>query len=553
MAVSTEDIVVPSSPTLLGLPHENWWPGQKEAVSGLLEDDKTVSLVTAPTGSGKSLMGLAWALGMNAERTIVLCRSKLLQKQYLDVFGGAMDGNKPMLDYLTGKNNWTCVHPSVPMGTTVDEAPCSAGFACPLRHGGCQYYDHINKAADARVVIANYPVWLLAANAENKFQSPLSAFYMPDALVCDEGHALVFGDEIDILSSIELWPQTFERFDLGPLLYYSKTTYYNALAEKKLDPLKLHYEARLGELSDAINGGYISKDQVRELGELRMLIFAFERLSSITDPKGWIVDGPKKDNQPLPDGTPVDKWRVKICPILGGDRRKLVYKHAKKILIMSATLLPTPETAQFLGLEKGEYNQIELPSSFPIENRPIFYSPAGKVTKDSFEKVMPRMVKRLDEIISNHLPERGIVHATSFMMVKATMEMSKYKSQMVTHENKNRLQIIKRWLEGKGPPILISPSVHEGLDAKDDIARWQVIMKVPYPNLGEPLWRARLNLGNNLYHYAAASGVVQMAGRVVRSAEDQGVTYILDAKFEDLRGQYPTFFPKWFKEALTDL
>jgi Rad3-related DNA helicase len=41
------------------------------------------------------------------------------------------------------------------------------------------------------------------------------------------------------------------------------------------------------------------------------------------------------------------------------------------------------------------------------------------------------------------------------------------------------------------PTVLLTPSMTEGLDLVDDLARWQVICKLPYPYLGDPQVAAR--------------------------------------------------------------
>ena len=35
------------------------------------------------------------------------------------------------------------------------------------------------------------------------------------------------------------------------------------------------------------------------------------------------------------------------------------------------------------------------------------------------------------------------------------------------------------------PTVLISPSLYIGLDLKNDLSRFQIITKVPYPDLGD--------------------------------------------------------------------
>lgn len=532
-------IDIPSSPTLLGLPHLEWWENQREALTKLANSDAKMLLLTAPTGSGKSLLGMSLALAWESHKSVILCRSKLLQEQYRASFPG-------VTQMLTGKGNYPCLLPGVPPGTMVDKAPCNAGYQCSLRYGGCTYYDQVQRASMAQVVIANYPVWLLAANLETEMKAKFGKL---DTLVCDEGHALVFGDEMDSLSSIELWPKTVNKFGFGPLYYYSDPGYYRAMAGKWLPLAQMMLEARKAEWDKEIATGSLSPDKIQELQELRFLSFAFERLFLIENPKDWIVDGPRKSSQQPPDGSEVEKWRVKLVPILGGDRKKLIYQHSRRVVVMSATLLPTPETAKFLGLD-GDYLQMEIPSTFPLDNRPVYYWPVGRITRDTSEALMPALVARMDSIIEGNLPERGLIHATSFTMAQAVMERSRFKKYMRSHETRDRTKVAQEWLAGKGRPILVSPSLHEGLDAKDNSCRWQVILKVPWPDQGEPVWRARLNLDPSLYAYAAASGIVQMAGRAVRSPEDFAVTFLLDGTFTRLYSQHPGFFPKWFTDAV---
>ena len=494
-----------------------------------------VTLLCAPTGSGKSILGMAAAKILNAKRTVILCRTIGLQQQYLESF--------PDVPLLTGKRNHICLLPGIPAGTMADTAPCNAGFDCELKRGGCLYYDHIRKAASSPVTIANYKVWLLTVNMETE-----SSRYFDnlDLLVADEGHSLVLGEGIDDIASIELWPQKLTRLNLGPLIYQPRVSYYRNWATDRYKVAKRAYQAVLEQWQGEIATASFTGQQVEELRDLKHLAFALERLAEMENPEDWIVDGPGHTKP----GDEVTRWRVKLAPVLGGDRRKLIYNHAKKIIIMSATLLPTDDTARFLGLREGEYSIHSVASSFPIENRPIYIWPVGKLTFQTTDTLLPALIARIDEIATGNLPERGLIHTTNFRVTEAIMAGSKYADQMVTHSFKNRTALIQAWLDGKTPPILVSPSLHEGLDGYDDRLRWQVIAKVPFKDLQDPLWAARLKIDQRLYDYAAVSGIVQAAGRSVRHDKDRGICYILDGKFNDLWDRHREFFPPWFQEAV---
>ena len=89
----------------------------------------------------------------------------------------------------------------------------------------------------------------------------------------------------------------------------------------------------------------------------------------------------------------------------------------------------------------------------------------------------------------------------------------------------------------------------EGFNMIDDLARWQVIAKVPYPYLGDEQVRAKKDADPDWYIMQTCMTIIQACGRVMRSHEDHGVTYILDTDFKRLYLQNSHFFPKWFTAA----
>jgi Rad3-related DNA helicase len=90
----------------------------------------------------------------------------------------------------------------------------------------------------------------------------------------------------------------------------------------------------------------------------------------------------------------------------------------------------------------------------------------------------------------------------------------------------------------------------EGFDFAGDLARWQVIMKVPYPNLGDKQVNAKRERDPEWYQLETVKTIVQATGRICRSEDDFGVTYIIDADFEMLWGRYRSFFPEWWTESV---
>jgi len=84
----------------------------------------------------------------------------------------------------------------------------------------------------------------------------------------------------------------------------------------------------------------------------------------------------------------------------------------------------------------------------------------------------------------------------------------------------------------------------------DDLARWQILLKVPWPSLAEPAIKWKAENDEEWYLNATVKDISQMYGRVCRHAEDLGTTIIMDKSFLKLKQRAEYLMPAWFKEAL---
>ena len=99
------------------------------------------------------------------------------------------------------------------------------------------------------------------------------------------------------------------------------------------------------------------------------------------------------------------------------------------------------------------------------------------------------------------------------------------------------------------PTVLVSPSLREGVDLPDDFLRFQVLTKLPYPDLGDPWTATRRARDPRWYAVETAKALVQAYGRSCRHAEDFGVTYVLDTQFARFLQRYRVLLPEWFLDA----
>jgi Rad3-related DNA helicase len=89
----------------------------------------------------------------------------------------------------------------------------------------------------------------------------------------------------------------------------------------------------------------------------------------------------------------------------------------------------------------------------------------------------------------------------------------------------------------------------EGVDLKDDLARFQVILKIPYPTLDE-YTRRMMDLYPSYYENQVATAITQSYGRAVRSPEDEAKLYCLDGAFARLNGR-KDLFTEYVLEAIS--
>jgi ATP-dependent DNA helicase DinG len=94
-----------------------------------------------------------------------------------------------------------------------------------------------------------------------------------------------------------------------------------------------------------------------------------------------------------------------------------------------------------------------------------------------------------------------------------------------------RDEVITEHVNGTKPTVLISPSLHTGLDLKDDLSRFQIIIKIPYPNIGDRWTDEKRKIDERSYYWQTGLKLIQGYGRSIRSKEDltHNTTYVLDS------------------------
>jgi ATP-dependent DNA helicase DinG len=158
-------------------------------------------------------------------------------------------------------------------------------------------------------------------------------------------------------------------------------------------------------------------------------------------------------------------------------------------------------------------------------------------------------------ILAAHGREKGLVHAASYAAARrllahlAARAPEQYRRVIFVESSAAKARALEHHRASPLPTVLLSPSLREGVDLPDDFLRFQVVTKMPYPDLGDPWTAARRERDPRWYALETAKALVQAYGRSCRHVDDYGVTYILDGQFARFMQRYRPLLPAWFREA----
>ena len=98
--------------------------------------------------------------------------------------------------------------------------------------------------------------------------------------------------------------------------------------------------------------------------------------------------------------------------------------------------------------------------------------------------------------------------------------------------------------------VLLSSSLWEGVDLKDDLSRFQIIAKVPYPNYTEKRVKAKMEKFPLWYTSQTLTKILQGFGRSIRSEDDWAKTYVLDSAVNNVFFKGQGMIPRAYYDVL---
>ena len=244
--------------------------------------------------------------------------------------------------------------------------------------------------------------------------------------------------------------------------------------------------------------------------------------------------------------------------MVSGIAKDYFFTKARKYLLMSATL-NKEVMIRSMGLDSDLVQFFDIPSTFNVENRRIYLNYAGNLSKKYFDKNSMNLVRKVAALLRVHKNEKGLIHTHTYRIRDIIMKnINKFGgdeviNRMITHNSINRDNIYDDFVNSNGNQVLISPSFTEGIDLHDDLARFIIICKVPYPFLGDKQIRIRMRRDQKWYIWQTISSIIQMIGRGVRHEKDYCKTYILDSTFSRLFSMNKDMFPEHIRDAIEEM
>ena len=499
--------------------------GQLETAQQVATSKSPLFLVEAPTGSGKSLLGLTTHKLMGEPRSAYIVSTKQLQDQIENDF------NIPV---LKGRNNYPCLHfPQLfDGGRGVTSEVCQEylqGDECSFALD-CPYLQQKRRALSASICVLNYPLFLTEANFVGGFSN--LKFLILDEIDKAEDHLMSFIE-------VPITQHLMKRLNIGFPKFKTKLEAWVDWVNEVKVKVKVEIN-RLGPVED------LSPPQIRDIIRLKRTHKRLSFLSENLD-DGWVLEqGDEKSPRPV-----VFK-PVKVT----GFAPSNLWKHTERALGMSATIMGAQSMALDLGLHTWDVDSISLPSPFPIESRRVNYLPVANVTHKTKDQAYPKLVRAIEEILRKHPKEKVLIHAVSYDLRNYLMRhISPMYHRLMTHDKDDRAIALERFKSINQPAVFISPSMERGIDLPGELCRVIIVAKVPWLDLSSPQVNKRLygySDGNLWYARKTARSLVQMTGRATRSMDDWSVSYILDEQFVKLVSRNKSIFPRWWVDSVQE-
>lgn len=546
------------------------------AIESAFEDnDYKYILAELPMGIGKSLIGYTAACFYGSA---YLCTpQKSLQNQYLKE---KFKNKEFPLSKIQGRGNYICLNSNKSCSTHCNknngliercQNALTTNFEYGVSHAAtsakrgelywnsytrCPYLAQKVDAMNAKILVPNYKFLILETNY-------IGDLGQRELLVSDEAHNLekniydfvetrLTQDDIETLNLIDTykgeevkdWIDTLKQL-VGKDKKKNKNGKeekedFNAIINKNdgsipylIAKIEVEIKAENDKPKIVIDNYKIFQLNMKKDNLVTMrnkMKFIIEKYKE--EPDNWIVEVNRLDDRYLQS--------LVFKPIYIGKWAKEIYfSKGKRNLLMTGTVVNFKKFMDGLGLEFDDVKQLRLAPIFPPQNQPTYNLNIGWLNKHALDikntnNKLYDVVVGVDLALSCFPNDKGIIHTTNFTLTNYIKEHSKFGDRIIVHDSKNRMEMMDYHIESDEPTVLCSPSFYEGADLKDDLSRFQVIPKVPYPYIGKDDKRITKLIEHDpeIVNYLTKIRLIQTKARSIRSPNDHAVTITLDTNFK---------------------
>lgn len=517
-------------------------------------------LLSAPTGIGKS--PIAMTMAKSYEKSFTVTSSKTLQDQYIDDF--------EMLVSVKGKSNFPCFKSMEQKEIDLQEYDVAMREGLTCEKGECQEKSESGKMQNCKfkpriqdfdaktfreiicpyyeqkysALLADHSVW----NYHSYFQTlkynyrTYAEYLNRNISIFDEAHSIE--DQIIQFVGIEVFKKNIDEAGIKISAY--DLSDIDAIIQLMGD-IADYYGQQVKKIRESR-----SYRENPDYNLIRGLDSSFERFARFrseiaVDPENFII------NKPV-----IKKEKLQSLSIKPLDISKYVraFFITPFQIFMSATI-NKDAFCQNMGFSSDEIAFVDTPKSpFPLANRKVEFLNTGRLTYRCSKVIENRVWLKIDSILSDHKNQRGLILSSSrFRCQNIAKNLSSKNKERVrichatNPDGKTQDDILKEHADSKDG-VLISSSLWQGVDLKDDLSRFQIIAKAPYPNYTERWIASKMEQYPLWYSSKTITKILQGFGRSIRSEQDWAKTYVLDSAIEPLLNNSKNLVPKSYHDVL---
>lgn len=547
-------------------------------------------ILEAPTGSGKSIICIVSA-GVLAEyyriRSYILCSDLYLWQQYYDFiikaglsnfgFLKGQTGNYTCLINYEDMRNSDCRMRNIGWKTLMDKNNAArVGYRCAEK---CEYVQARKRAMNSEVCLMTYQLFLYTLNIVSKEDGGDTGFDGREVIFCDECHNIpdivqskytptIKEENFKYLQAIyEFGKKELERQSVANMSKFSIYTDYDTFTE-------LNYTLRK-MFTDMCNQDATTMDNIVAMKFYYNIFEGFKNIVELIEVR--IARRKEVGNSSAEDlkmykncshyKNEMCHWRDFLTAVSEAGNNYLIkqveyddehiptvifncvkedymishylLKHTPHRVMMSATIGGKTAFEENVGIKYTNTKTSKMsrvPSTFDFSKSPIKIYTKYKMTyekKDyAFEKLKPLIYK----LITKFDGKKGLIQTGSYKNAKELYYNAPEKIRkrlLIYHDSKEKNIVLSKHKSSKDT-IIIGPSLAEGIDLPDDLCRFIIILKVPYPALTSKLVKAKMKLFPNWYVSTTSNTIIQGIGRGNRNKTDYCSIFILDGCFKRL-------------------